>query len=384
MKKIIFILSLAFIFACQSKTDQIWPENLADKKSVLKERQTLMKQISSDIEKLETEIELLEPSRKKAAKLVSIDSIDITDFKRYSTLQGNIMSDDFVNVSSEIGGRILNIFVKEGQPVKKGQVIAKIDLESIKKQIAELQISLDLAQTVYERQERLWNQNIGSEIQYLQAKNSKERLEKSLETIQYQLSKENVYSPISGVVEREIRQSGEMTSPGGPIVQILNTYKVKVIVDAPESYLNIVKKGDKVDLRIPALDKDLSGRISQLGRMIDPSNRTFKIEVNLPNSNGVLKPNLLAEMLINDVTEEDVIVIPLELVQQEVGGLEYIYIVGENEKNEPIAKKVYVETGESYEGNIVINKGISPGQLIITEGARNIVDKELIKVITNG
>jgi len=384
MKETIFILSVIFICSCQSNSDAIWPENLDDKKTLLKEKQKNLRQISSDIEKLTAEIETLDPSAKKQMKLVSTDSISLIDFKRYSTLQGNIMSDDFVNVSSEIGGRILNIFVKEGQSVRKGQLIAKIDLESIKKQIAELQLSLDLANTVYERQERLWKQNIGSEIQYLQAKNSKERIEKSLETIQFQLSKENVYSPISGVVEREVRQSGEMTSPGGPIVQILNTNKVKIIVDAPESYLNIVKRGDKVDLRIPTLDKEFSGRISLLGRMIDPANRTFKIEVNLPNSNGALKPNLLAEMLINDVTVEDAIVIPLELVQQEVGGLEFVFIVGSNDKNESIAQKAYVETGESYEGNIIITKGITTDQTIITEGARNIVDKELIKVINNG
>lgn len=384
MKETIFILSLLFIYSCQSKTDTIWPDNLDDKKTLLKEKQNSLRQISSDIEKLTTEIEALDPTAKKQVKLVSTDTIAVTDFKRYSTLQGNVMSDDFVNVSSEIGGRILNIFVKEGQSVQKGQLIAKIDLESIKKQIAELQTSLDLAKTVYERQERLWKQNIGSEIQYLQAKNSKERLEKSLETIQYQLSKENVYCPISGVVEREVRQSGEMTSPGGPIVQILNTKKVKIIVDAPESYLNIVKRGDKVDLRIPTIDKEFTGRISLLGRMIDPANRTFKIEVNLPNSNGTLKPNLLAEMLVNDVTVEDAIVIPIELVQQEVGGLEFVFIVGVNDKNETFAQKAYVETGDSYEGNIVITSGITADQKIITEGARNIVDKEQIKVINNG
>jgi len=377
---ILYLMCLTF-FACQQQAEkEIVPTDLAGKKSYLKDMQQQLKKLEADIKTVEAEIIEMDPTLKKAATLVTIDTIKKSSFQRYATLQGNIISDDLVNASSEIGGRILDIFVREGQNVRRGQLIAKIDLEVIQKQIAEIETSLDLANTVYERQKRLWDQNIGSEIQFLQAKNNKERLEKSLESIQFQLSKQNVYSPSSGVVEREIRQAGELTSAGGPIIQILNTNKVKVVVDAPESYLGIVKKGDYVDIKVPAIEKEFRGRISLLGRMIDPANRTFKIEVNLNNKSGIYKPNLGAEMLVKDLEIDEVLVVPINLVQQEVGGDKFVYVIDDPNAEELNSRKVYISTGENYEDNVIVEEGLNAGDLLIVKGARQISNKELISI----
>jgi RND family efflux transporter MFP subunit len=243
-----------------------------------------------------------------------------------------------------------------------------------------LETSLEFAITTYERQKRLWDQNVGSEMQYLQAKNNKERLEKSLETLRHQLTKAKVYAPISGVVDHVFLKSGELAGPGTPIVQILNTQKVKVVADVPESYLNKIKKGELVTVQFPAIDQEFKSKVTLIGRTINPSNRTFTVEIDLPNKSRMLKPNLLAVMMINDNTQKGVVVIPIELVQQEVSGRSFVFVKDEN-KEGAFAKKVIVETGASYEGNIIITSGLEGGEELIATGARGLANNELIKII---
>ena len=225
-------------------------------------------------------------------------------------------------------------------------------------------------------------QNIGSEVQYLQAKNNKERLEKTLSTLQHQLSKANVSAPISGYVDMILTKEGEVCGPGAPIVKIINTKQVKVVADIPETYLGVVKKGDKVGISFPALNIEKEAKVSMLGRTIDASNRTFKVEVDLNNPDGKLKPNLLAMMKVNDLTVEDVIIIPIELVQQEVSGKDYVFVVNASD-NKKTSKKVYIETGESARGEIVVISGLNGDESIITQGARGLADGELIEIANN-
>lgn len=209
---------------------QVYPEDLAGKKALLKEKRQEVKELQDLVAQLEGEIEELSPATEKARRLVTSTKVSRQDFSHFVEIQGSVQADDLIAATSEVGGRIIQLNVKEGQFVKKGQLVAKLDLEQLNKQIAEIEKSLELANTVYERQKRLWDQNIGSEIQYLEAKNGKERLEKSLETLRFQLEKANVYSPASGIVEMVITQSGEITAPGAPIFQILNTRDRKSVV----------------------------------------------------------------------------------------------------------------------------------------------------------
>jgi membrane fusion protein (multidrug efflux system) len=369
--------ALLLVVGCGTEVaEEETPQDLAEIRQLLAEKQTELRTLKSEIADLEGQIETLDPNARKRV-LVSTRSVDRTDFNHYVEIQGSIQTDDVVMVSSEMGGRVIDLKVQEGQSVNRGQLIAKLDLESIQKQIAEVETSLDLAREVYERQQRLWEQNIGSELQYLEAQNAVDRLERTLETLQFNYEKSSVYAPISGVVERVIVKEGEMTGPGSPIVQILNTREVMVVADVPENYLRAVQKGEMVDIEIPALNDQRKAKVTEVGRTINPGNRTFNIEVDLDNRNGLLKPNLLATVLINDYSEEDVITVPIELVQQEVGGKSYVFIVGES-ANGAVAQKVYVETGESYAGEIVIKTGLEGGESLIIEGARGLTNEELI------
>lgn len=384
MKKLLpfFILAVLLAVGCgpAPQAEDSIPQDLEGKRAYLKAKKSELQELTRVIATLESQIDSLDPNlRVEKGQLVTTISVGRKDFKHYVEIQGSVQADNLVDVTSEAAGRITRLLVKEGDAVSAGQLVAELDLEQINKQMAELEKSLELATTVYQRQSRLWEQNIGSEIQYLEAKNSKERLEKSMETLKFQLEKANIYAPASGVVEREILQSGEVAMPGAPIVQILNTNKLKVVVDVPENYLRAVRPGETVEVEFPALDQKQTARVGLIGRTIDPANRTFKVEANISGVNGLLKPNLLAMMLINDFEEKDVVTVPLETVQQEVSGQKFVFVVGDD-TNGKVAKKVYVQTGRSYEGEIVINEGLQGGEELIMEGARGLVENAMIQI----
>lgn len=379
-KNLLLFFALALLIgSCQSPDAAEWPTDVEGKKALVKSKKAEIKALDADIDKLLAEIETLEPSKEKPRKLVTTTTVQRKDFERFIEIQSSIKSDNSVFATSETGGRLLSVNAIEGQYVGKGKLIAKVDMEVIDKQIAELETSLDLANEVYERQKRLWDQNIGSEIQFLQAKNNKERLEKSLETVKFQLTKANVYAPISGVVDQVFLKAGELAGPGAPIVQILNTSRVKVEANVPEIYIRSLKRGKPVRITIPALNEERTGKISLLGSSINPANRTLAVEVDLPNKGGLLKPNLLANMYISDYQEKNVVTIPLENVQQEVTGKSYVFVVGSGEAG-TLAKKKYIQTGESYEGNVIITEGLNEGEELILEGARGLTDEEPIKI----
>nr|MBP6695898.1 efflux RND transporter periplasmic adaptor subunit [Saprospiraceae bacterium] len=324
--KFLYFLIATILLSCGQPKENELPADLEGKKALLAQKTEELKTLEKSIADLKKEIETMDPDSKKDLLVVSIDTVKKETFTRYIDLQGVVQSEDLVNAASDMGGRILQLNVKEGQKVNKGQLIARTDVESVRTQKDELNKALDLAKDVYERQKRLWDQNIGSEIQYLQAKNNMERLEKNLLTIESQLKKSNVYAPISGVVDMVFLKQGEVAGPGVPIVQILNTSRVKVVSDVPENYLGKVKVGNKVDVFFPTLNKNVQKPITMLGRTIDPSNRTFKVEINVDNVNNDLKPNLLSVIKLNDYTLNDAIVVPLELIQQQVDGQKFMYV----------------------------------------------------------
>ncbi len=371
------LLGLLLISSCASNAGE--PQSLEELKKSLATLKTERSELEKNIKNLESEIEKLEPINLKPEKLVTTDILAREDFKRYIDIQGSVNSSEAVYASPEIGGRILSMTINEGDFIKAGAKVATLDVETVRNQILEVEKSLELANDIFNRQERLWNQEIGSEIQFLQAKNNKERLEKSLESIKYQLTKANVYAPISGFADKIFLKKGELAGPGAPIIQIINTNTVKVVADVPESLLGKVKKGETVEIDFPALKESKKGKVSLVGRSIDPANRTFKVEVELPNSNNLLKPNLLSIMKINDLTVENTIAIPLELVQQEISGKDYVFVVG-NSPGGLISEKRYVETGATFENKIVIDSGLNEGDQIIMIGARGLASDELIKV----
>jgi RND family efflux transporter MFP subunit len=304
MRLTTFIATLSILlFACSPQSESNIPDDLDGKRALLSEKKKALKLLETEIQDLEAIIRKqsgIKPD--DAFPLVETDTLFLDDFKKFISLPAEVATDDIVNISSENGGRILELNIDEGQFVKKGELIAVLDNESLKRQKAEMETRLDLANTIYERQKRLWDQNIGSEIQYLEAKNNKEALEKSLETMNSQLNKSNVYAPLSGTIESKISRQGEVVAPGQPMANMINNNRIKVVASVPESYLKAVKRGDLVEVEFPALNQKRAAKISLIGNTINPSNRSFKIEIAMSNPGGILKPNLLAEVKLLERT----------------------------------------------------------------------------------
>lgn len=375
MKNILALALLIGFASCSTNGG----DDLESKKALLSEKKAELQALEQEIKLLSKEIKDLEPVRKKPATPVEVLEINPKDFTRFVEVQGRVEADDFVNVSSEIGGRITSLLVEEGDYVRKGQLLATTDLETVEKQIAEIETQLELANTVYERQKSLWDQNIGSEIQYLEAKTRMEGLEKSLETLESQISKKNIYAPIGGYVDREFLQEGETASPGMPIIQILNTAEIKVTADIQENFLSAIEKGDSVTVRFPALNLSIDETVTQLGRTIDLNNRTFEIQIKTSSRSGQLKPNLLAVIRFKDFQAEDIISVPLDAIHEEVNGNKFVYIVNE-ESGRFTAKKSYVELGESNVNEVIIASGVRNGDRLITKGSKGISQGELVRI----
>jgi RND family efflux transporter MFP subunit len=382
MRKIAALLLMVLIMAScggPAKTDEI-PQDLEGKKAYLKDKKAEMRELKKSITELERDIKVLDPKSAEVKEtLVTTQEIIRKNFVRYVEIQGTVAAENTIKSSSELGGRLQGFSLEEGDYVKKGQVIGKVDVEQVRKSISELQTRLKLAEDIYARQKRLWDQKIGSEVQFLQAENNVESLKKSIETVQYQLTKEEIYSPASGMVNMVFSKNGEVVGPGTPIFDILDLTKIKVVAAVPEIYIQAIRKGEVVKMKFPALNMERTGKVSLLGSQINPNNRTFKVEVDLSNPGKKLLPNLLTSMLIKDYYAPNAITLTNELVQQDVSGRSYVFVVSE-ENGKKTGKKVFVETGESYDGETEIKSGLTGSETIIVEGARGLVDSEPIKV----
>ncbi len=382
---ILFIFSASILLglaACSGEQieEATWPENLKDKKKLLAEKKGEVKKLQEDIARLNKEIGNLDTLNKVVdRRIVTVDTIQKTDFVRYVDVQGSIASDKAVNASSETGGRVLELTVQEGDVVRQGQLIARLDLEQIKKQRAELEVAYNLATTTYERQKRLWDQKIGTEIQFLQAKSQKEQLEKSLASLDFQLSKAIVNAPISGVIDRVGVEAGEIASPGIPIVSIISLSQVKVLADVPENYLRSVKRGNRIEIELPALESVRQARITRIGQNINSANRTFQIEASISNRDGLLKPNLLAVVKLKEFEKKNAIIIPTRIIQQEVDGNSFVYVMKPSPEGFK-AEKVNIQTGETSEEDTEVLEGLSDGDIVIDQGARSVANGDLLKL----
>lgn len=379
MKKILTntLISLMIVGCGNADQPHLGEMSLEEQTFLLREKKEQFKMLSDEIIELERLLASAgQTTNNERIPVVTTVEAQKGDFQHFVEVQGVVMAEDLVQVTAEIPGRIKQLLIKEGDRVSKGQKIALLDLESLNKQLEELQTALELAQTVFEKQKRLWEQNIGSEIQFLEAENGVERLKKSIATLEFQINKGNVLAPKGGVIEQVFIQTGEMAGSGIPIAHILDDSQLKVEGNVPETLLKAVAVGDKVEIEFPILEESVQGVIRQIGRVIDPSNRTFKIEIDIPKQKW-LKPNLLAFILINDYSELEVLKVPLDLVQQDVSGDRYIMVM-EKQGNEYLAVKRIVETGPSSGGEVVIRTGINASEFLIDEGARNLIDGQKI------
>ena len=346
-----------------------------DKKTELADLKTQQKETEIKIKALEKE---LGAGKKVEATpiTVSVTPLQAQSFKHFVEAQGVVTSRNIVQVTPQMGGSLTGIFIVEGQAIKKGQLVATVDNSVMKESLAEINNQLDLATVLYNKQKTLWDQQIGTEVQYLQAKANKEALEKRINTLQTQMGMSKVYAPISGTVEIVRQKVGEMGMPGAPIAQIVNVSDLKVTAKIGDTYVGSVKKGDAITVKFPDINKELNARISVVDALIDPASRTFGIEASIPNLGGALKPNQVAVININDLSKANSLIIKQNLIQKtELGDLVYVAMV---ENGKKIARAKKVKTGISYNGDVEIMEGLTAGDNVITQGYQDLVDGSLI------
>ncbi|MBT8186117.1 MAG: efflux RND transporter periplasmic adaptor subunit [Croceitalea sp.] len=345
-------------------------------------------EIETDYKALGQEIALLDSAISEldgSSKLPLVTTIvaQYQKFDHYLDLQGDVMTKQNVLIYPEMAGTLYKVYVKEGQKVVKGQLLASIDDGGLSSQLAQLKTQAELAKTTFERQKRLWEQNIGSEIQYLQAKTNYEAQENAVKQLQSQLGKSTIRAPFSGIIDDVIKDQGTVVSPGpgSEVFRIVNLGNMYIEVEVPESHLPNVTPGKDVIVHFPILGDSVSTKVRQTGNFINPSNRSFTAEIPLPINDTRIKPNLTAKVMINDYTNEKAILIPQSIVSENAAGEQYVYVIeGNGEGDEAMAKKSIIETGKTQGDFVEVLSGINEGDGVINEGARSVKEGQKVKI----
>jgi membrane fusion protein (multidrug efflux system) len=332
--------------------------------------------LSKELKTIEAQLSKLDTSKK--LHLVTVLPVKNEIFKHYIEIQGVVKADKNIEIRPELGGTVTAILVKEGQQVYKGQTLVQLDDSSLKNSITELNTQLTLAKTTFDRQERLWNQKIGSEMQYLQAKAQKEGLENNLASLKTQARKMKIIAPFSGIIDEIFPKNGELTSPQAAAVRLLNIDNVYVEADVTETYLPVVKIGTEAVLNFPSIHKELDSKISQIGNYINPDNRSFKTKINISNKDQSIKPNLLADLKIVDFKSEG-LVIPSTLVQKDQNGKDYVFTVKSNNEGNVVVKNLVTITKE-YNHEVFVAEGLKASDTLVNSGARLVKAGDLVKI----
>lgn len=388
MKNIFYTLSLSLLLLTVScgEPKKNSTEAVLESKDIEKIQQkrdeltNKLVEIEGEIKQLDTKLKEINPERN--IPLITSYEVKAEEFNHYLELQGSVETKQNVVLNAEMGGVLQKIYVSEGQKVSKGQTLAKIDDGGLSQQLAQMEIQLDLARTTFERQKRLWDQQIGSEIQYLQAKSTYEGQVNAVKQMKSQLSKSVVSAPFSGIIDDIITDEGTVVSPGQtPILRLVNLSDMYIKTDVPETYISDVTEGKIVEVSFPVLGETIQTKVKQTASYINPNNRTFKAEVEIPNKNKQIKPNLTARLKINDYTNEDAIMVPQNIISENAQGEQYLYILDKLNGDKAVAKQVIVETGKTQGDKIEILNGLNDGDMVIKEGARSVEDGQTVKLI---
>ncbi|MFC5271227.1 efflux RND transporter periplasmic adaptor subunit [Adhaeribacter terreus] len=369
MKNPITILSLALLVsftACNS-------DGGGDKTAQLEKLKKEQAEIEAKIATLEGELKVAGKGAELTEKAVPVGVITVKpeNFKHYLEVQGKVDFEQNVMVSARVPGVLTSLRVNRGDRVSKGQILATIDASVLDLNIAELKSSVDLARTVYNKQKNLWDQKIGTEIQFLTAKNNKESLESKLKTLEEQRDQYNIKAPISGLVDEVLPKSGEAVAPGVGIIRVVNPAGTKVVAEVSEAYAAKIRKGDEAVVFFPDMNKEVPATVRVVGTAINPNSRAFTIELGLKDTKGIsLNPNMIAVVKINDYSQESATVLPLNLIQKDEKS-SYVYVV-EEKGDKKIAIRRTVTTGQSYKDKIEILSGISENDKVVSSGYQSL------------
>lgn len=356
-------------------------------KGTLEEMRAKRTELVAKAESLRKELELLDDAIGKKdtnEKLALITTFTVKDtvFNHYVELQATVQTKENLMLGSEFGGILQQVYVKEGQKVAKGQTLARVDDGGLSSQLAQMETQAALAKTTFERQENLWKQKIGSEIQFLQAKTNYNAQLKAVAQMKAQLSKTIIKAPFSGTIDEIISERGSVVGPGTPIMRIVSLGNMYLEAEVPEKNIGTIKKGSDVIVNFPVLGETFNSKVTQAGNFINPANRSFTIQIAVPNKSGNIKPNLSSKIQLKDYSNPKAITVPTSIISENADGEQFLYVAQNPDKNGiAIAKRVIVKVGLSQGELVEIVDGIKDGDLIIKEGARSVKDGQKVSII---
>lgn len=337
---------------------------------------------------LDTELRLLDSvinSRDTNKKLPLVNTFEVKKqaFKHYLELQGDVMTKKNVLIYPEMAGTLERVLVKKGDRVAKGQLLARIDDGGMGQDLARLETQAELAKTTFERQKRLWEQKIGSELQYLEAKTTYEAATSAVNSARRQLGKSTLRAPFSGIIDEVVQDQGTVVNPinGMPVFRIVNLNEMYIEVDVPESYLSGITPGKEALIYFPVLGDSVVSQVRQTGNFINPANRSFSAEIPVPNKDGMVKPNLTARVALNDYSNGQALLIPQSIISENAEGQQFVYKVqGDVNETTPIAIKTIITTGLAQNNLVEVLTGLSENDRVIMEGARNVRDQQEVQI----
>jgi RND family efflux transporter MFP subunit len=380
MKKIIALILIGgFLFSCGS--------GVKDEKAIraeIKEYQAQIAELDKKIKDLEGQLPEGNNNHNNTGNALKVRTVKVVPkpFSKYFTATGELEAISEAFISPEVSGQITSINVKEGQKVKRGQLLAKLNTSLIEKNIEEVKTQLELAETFYNKQTELWNKGIGSERQYLETKNNYENLKNMLATLEEQYNMSIIKSPINGYVENIMLKQGELASPGMQLMQIVDLDNLYVTAKLSEAHLPVIKAGEKVTITFPSFPELVLERpVTRIGNVINRQNRTFLVEIKISNKDGRLKPNLLANIKINDYNSASSIVVPSMVIREDLVG-SYLYVAEKDEDSNMISRKKYINVGRAYQGTTEVLSGLKENEQVITDGYGNVSDGAFIEVVS--
>ena len=371
MKKIFLISALSLLlFSCGKKEDNTNIDTLIASKN-LKGLQAKKALIQADLSKIEDALAVLDVKKEEA--LVSVLTLKDTVFSHYLEIQGSIDTKENILVQPEYQGTLVSLNVKAGQRVSKGQILGRIDDAGLSQQVASLENQYALAKTTYERQKNLWNQKIGSEIQYLQSQTQMISAQRGVAQIKAQLTKTVIRAPFTGTIDEVFVEKGQVVAPSPQgLMRIVNLSNMFVSTSVPETYIGKLKVGTPVDVILSSLGKNYKGKVRQVGNFINPNNRSFGIEVSVPNPENLLRPNQVASLKITDYLSKNAMVVPTNVIQEDGTKNKFVYIVTNSNGKTGIAKKVIITLGQSSDNVTEILSGLAANDVLVTEGVNAI------------
>jgi RND family efflux transporter MFP subunit len=374
----IILFALAAIVMASCGGSEASNQDLNTQLETYKKQQS---ELNEKIEAIQTQLASSDANGNYVNRVPVVTSILApTTFHHYFDASGAIIAVQEAMISPEVNGQIKEVFVKEGDRVSKGQLLVKLNTEITEKSIQEIKTSLTLATDIFERQERLWKQKVGSEMQYLEASNNKANLENRLATLQAQLDLATIKAPFDGVIEKVNHKKGELAGPGMTMIHMVNLNKMYVKADVSERYISSVKKGDSVVLTLPTYpDFRKAFTINRIGNVVNKNNRTFEVELLIDNSENMLKPNMVAVININDFSAANSIVVPSKVIREDMKG-KYLYVTDQL-NGEPVARKRYITPGRTYLEETLIETGLTAEEIIIVEGYNRVSDGAVVKIM---